>query len=102
MRPEESGLLRASLPSANATRVSDGEFSGGLLESCYIVQAPEGGMFVDFFALFFFKQKTAYEVHRYWSSDVCSSDLARSSAWSSGSQKKTATGRLGLRQVDAR
>src|SRR5437763_12512170 len=24
---------------------------------------------------FFFKQKTAYEIHRYWSSDVCSSDL---------------------------
>jgi len=50
VRPEESGLLRASLPSTSATRVSDGEFSGGLLESCYIVQAPEGGMFVDFFA----------------------------------------------------
>src|SRR5437773_5744810 len=26
-------------------------------------------------AIFFFKQKTAYEIHR-WSSDVCSSDLA--------------------------
>src|SRR2546423_2255094 len=24
---------------------------------------------------FFFKQKTAYEITRYWSSDVCSSDL---------------------------
>src|SRR5215467_14946610 len=29
---------------------------------------------------FFFKQKTAYEITRYWSSDVCSSDLA-SSIW---------------------
>src|ERR1035437_3129176 len=25
----------------------------------------------------FFKQKTAYEITRYWSSDVCSSDLSR-------------------------
>src|SRR5437763_13713568 len=25
--------------------------------------------------LFFFKQKTAYEISTYWSSDVCSSDL---------------------------
>src|SRR5207249_7399985 len=25
--------------------------------------------------LFFFKQKTAYEMPKYWSSDVCSSDL---------------------------
>src|SRR5690348_2055662 len=29
-----------------------------------------------FFFLFFFKQKTAYEMDGYWSSDVCSSDLA--------------------------
>src|SRR5437764_3218042 len=28
-----------------------------------------------FFIFFFFKQKTAYEIHRCWSSDVCSSDL---------------------------
>src|SRR3546814_12324692 len=33
---------------------------------------------------FFFKQKTAYELRiRYWSSDVCSSDLAASRPWSS-------------------
>src|SRR3989442_4409808 len=25
---------------------------------------------------FFFKQKTAYEIGQYWSSDVCSSDLS--------------------------
>ena len=48
--PEADGLLRVSLPSASATRVSDGGFSGGLLEDFYIVHAPEGGMFVDFFA----------------------------------------------------
>ena len=29
-----------------------------------------------FFVFFFFKQKTAYEISAYWSSDVCSSDLA--------------------------
>src|SRR3989442_1916911 len=27
------------------------------------------------FFFFFFKQKTAYEMRTYWSSDVCSSDL---------------------------
>src|SRR5207244_5993875 len=30
---------------------------------------------VTFGDVFFFKQKTAYEIHSYWSSDVCSSDL---------------------------
>ncbi len=44
------GLLRVNLPSANATCVSDGEFGDGLLGSFYVVRAPEGGMFVDFFA----------------------------------------------------
>ena len=48
--PEGEGLLRVTLPSASATRVSDGEFGEGLLESFYVVRAPEGGMFVDFFA----------------------------------------------------
>src|SRR3546814_9413914 len=34
-----------------------------------------------FFVLFFFKQKTAYEMRiSDWSSDVCSSDLARGTA----------------------
>src|SRR3546814_7409026 len=34
-------------------------------------------MCVDFFVVFFFKQKTAYEMRiSDWSSDVCSSDLA--------------------------
>ena len=31
-------------------RVSGGDFGGGLLGSFYIVHAPEGGIFVDFFA----------------------------------------------------
>lgn len=48
--PEADGILRVSLPSASATRISDGGFSGGLLEGFYVVQAPEGGMFVDIFA----------------------------------------------------
>ncbi len=48
--PEGDGLLRVSLPSASATRVSDGKFGDGLLESFHVVRAPEGGMFVDFFA----------------------------------------------------
>src|SRR5574341_2229727 len=32
-------------------------------------------VFSDVFYFFFFKQKTAYEISWYWSSDVCSSDL---------------------------
>jgi Immunoglobulin-like domain of bacterial spore germination len=47
---EGNGLLRVSLPSASATCVSDGEFGDGLLESFYVVRAPEGGMFMDIFA----------------------------------------------------
>jgi hypothetical protein len=47
---EDNGLLRVSLPSASATCVSDGEFGDGLLESFYVVHAPEGGMFMDIFA----------------------------------------------------
>src|SRR5207245_7987578 len=30
---------------------------------------------------FFFKQKTAYEMLPYWSSDVCSSDLTTARVW---------------------
>jgi hypothetical protein len=48
--PKGDGLLRVTLPSASATCVSDGRFGGGLLGSFYVVRAPEGGMFVDFFA----------------------------------------------------
>ena len=48
--PEDNSLLRLNLPSANATAVSDGGFGDGLLKSFHVVRAPEGGMFVDFFA----------------------------------------------------
>jgi len=48
--PEGDGLLRVSVPSVEATAVSDGEFGGELLERYYVVRAPDGGMFVDFFA----------------------------------------------------
>lgn len=48
--PEGDGLLRVNLPSANATAVSDGGLGEGLLESFYVVRAPEGGMFVDLLA----------------------------------------------------
>jgi hypothetical protein len=44
------GLLRVDLPSAMTTCVSDGKFSEGLLGSFHVVRAPDGGMFVDFFA----------------------------------------------------
>jgi Immunoglobulin-like domain of bacterial spore germination len=48
--PKGDGLLRVTLPSASATCVSDGKFGDGLLENFHVVRAPEGGMFVDFFA----------------------------------------------------
>lgn len=48
--PEGDGLLRLSVPSVEATVVPDGEFGGKLLERFYVVRAPDGGMFVDFFA----------------------------------------------------
>ncbi|CAN5689028.1 hypothetical protein BH18ACT11_BH18ACT11_04490 [soil metagenome] len=48
--PRDDGLLRVDLPSASATCVSDGRFGDGLLGSFHVVRAPEGGMFVDFFA----------------------------------------------------
>ncbi len=48
--PEDEGLLRVNLPSANATAVSDGGFGDGVLKSFHVVRAPEGGMFVDVFA----------------------------------------------------
>jgi hypothetical protein len=44
------GLLRMTLPSMSRTAVSDGPLGDGLLESFYVVRAPEGGMFVDVFA----------------------------------------------------
>jgi hypothetical protein len=48
--PEGDGLLRVDLPSAGATYVSDGKFGEGLHGSFHVVRAPDGGMFVDFFA----------------------------------------------------
>jgi hypothetical protein len=44
------GLLRVTLPSMSRTDVSDGPLGDGMLESFYVVRAPEGGMFVDVFA----------------------------------------------------
>jgi Immunoglobulin-like domain of bacterial spore germination len=44
------GLLRVTLPSMSRTAVSDGPLGDGMLESFYVVRAPEGGMFVDVFA----------------------------------------------------
>ena len=48
--PKGDGLLRVNLPSTSATCVSDGRFGEDLLASYHVVRAPEGGMFVDFFA----------------------------------------------------
>src|SRR5919112_1428841 len=50
MNPGGDGLLRVNLPSASATCVSGGAFGDGLLDNFHVVRAPEGGMFVDFFA----------------------------------------------------
>lgn len=48
--PEDDGLLRVNLPSANATAVSDGGFGDGLLDNFHVVRGPEGGLFVDVLA----------------------------------------------------
>ncbi len=48
--PGGDGLLRVNLPSASATDVSGGRLGDRLLGSFHVVRAPEGGMFVDFFA----------------------------------------------------
>ena len=48
--PKGDGLLRVNLPSVSATEVSGGKFDDRLLASFHVVRAPEGGMFVDFFA----------------------------------------------------
>ncbi len=48
--PRGDGLLRVNLPSASATDVSGGRLGDRLLKSFHVVRAPEGGMFVDFFA----------------------------------------------------
>jgi hypothetical protein len=46
----KGGLLRVTLPSMSRTAVSDGPLGDTLLESFYVVRAPEGGMFVDVLA----------------------------------------------------
>ncbi len=43
-------LLRVTLPSASATEVTEGRFGGRLVRSFHVVRAPEGSMFVDFWA----------------------------------------------------
>ncbi|MDN5697071.1 MAG: hypothetical protein L0G70_03745, partial [Rubrobacter sp.] len=51
--PTGDGRLKLNLPSARSTEVSDGSLEGAgaeLLNSFYVVRAPDGGMFVDFFA----------------------------------------------------
>lgn len=51
--PTGDGRLKLSLPSVRNTTVSDGslEKAGAeLLDSFYVVRAPDGGMFLDFFA----------------------------------------------------
>jgi hypothetical protein len=53
-----SGLLRVTLPSMSRTAVTDGPLGDALLESFYVVRAPEGGMFVDVFA----RESFAYRV----------------------------------------
>src|SRR3546814_7167475 len=53
--------------------------------------------------VFFFKQKTAYEMRiSDWSSDVCSSDLARLCADRQGARGGVEDGRICLRRLDDR
>lgn len=50
MRPPDGGFLRVTFPSVSATAIPDGPLGDALLDRFYVVRAPEGGMFVDFFA----------------------------------------------------
>ena len=50
MSSTSSGRLRVTLPSMSRTAVSDGTLGDALLQSFYVVRAPDGGMFVDVFA----------------------------------------------------
>src|SRR3546814_8207991 len=53
-----------------------------LLLSCWKVWLLSAGWSSPYGLLFFFKQKTAYEMRiSDWSSDVCSSDLGGNDAW---------------------
>src|SRR3546814_3971056 len=54
-------------------------------------------MYLFFCVIFFFKQKTAYEMRiSDWSSDVCSSDLARAGGQQAGLDPLTAPGGVHL------
>ena len=53
-----TGLLRVTLPSMSRTAVSDGTLGDALLQSFYVVRAPEGGMFVEVFT----RKSFAYRV----------------------------------------
>lgn len=48
--PDGEGYVRLSLPSVDATQVSDGAFSGSVLRDFYVVRSPDGGIFVDLIA----------------------------------------------------
>jgi hypothetical protein len=50
MSSADDGLLRVTLPSMSGTGVSNGKLGDALLQSFHVVRAPDGGMFVDFFA----------------------------------------------------
>ncbi len=48
--PEGEGYARIMLPDVEAISISDGEFGGSIMDNFYVVRAPGGGVFVDFFA----------------------------------------------------
>jgi hypothetical protein len=48
--PTGEGYARIRFPGVGATLVSDGAFSGSIMDNFYVVRAPGGGMFVDIFA----------------------------------------------------
>ena len=48
--PTGEGYARIRFPGVGASLVSDGAFSGSIMDNFYVVRAPGGGMFVDIFA----------------------------------------------------
>ncbi len=49
--PEGEGYARITFPDLDVTLDSDGGFGGSVLDNFYVVRAPDGGLFVDLYAM---------------------------------------------------
>lgn len=56
-RPPQGGYVRLRLPGVDSTELSDRDLLGMVMTRLYVVRAPEGGLFVDVFALDAFRYR---------------------------------------------